>query len=641
MNEEMKEILNDFLAESSEMLEALDQHFVKLEAEPSNTELLNEIFRCMHSMKGSAGFLGFTHLVEVAHQAESLLNKLRQGEMTVSPFIIDIILEAVDAVKMLQSDIRDTGNDSHVETFLIVNKLALTMESAEDLNLLVTPSGKGSPGAGASGLSRPEMEMTSFSEPPPRTAGPESVPLKVLEIEAPAVTDGPTDGPIDSVDCAKPSEETAGLSEVLNKMKEAATRTVQAATSPAGKSPGGKEEDQTVRVETKRLDHVMNLVGELVLSRNRLMKLGFGLEEHYETDPLVRELGITMAQLNLVTSDLQLAVMKTRMVPIRKVFSRFPRLVRDLAAKLGKQVRLELVGEDTEVDKSVADELSDPLVHLVRNAMDHGLETAADRQHHAKGPEGYVRLSAHQEGNSIVIRVEDDGRGLQVTTIAEKAVAKGLIAHADLETMTPRDIMNLIFLPGFSTADQVSDLSGRGVGMDVVRTNISRMNGSLELDSESGQGSRVTIKLPLTVAIIQALMVEVECATFAIPLASVIEAVKVTKDEMQSVNGQAVLNLRERILPLLDLGETFQIPKGRTGQERYVVVVTVGDQHFGVVVDRLRAQEEVVIKSLGEFLANVKGVAGATITGDGKVVLILDMADLVREIQSPTYTGMR
>jgi two-component system chemotaxis sensor kinase CheA len=240
-----------------------------------------------------------------------------------------------------------------------------------------------------------------------------------------------------------------------------------------------------------------------------------------------------------------------------------------------------------------------------------------------------------------VIRVEDNGRGLQVEKIGEKAVAKGLIDQADLDAMSHRDIMNLIFLPGFSTAEQVSDVSGRGVGMDVVRTNISRMNGSLELDSELGQGSRVTIKLPLTVAIIQALMVEVECATFAIPLASVVEAVKVTKDEIKSVNGQAVLNLRERILPLLDLGETFQIPNGRSGDECYVVVVTIGEQQFGIVVDRLRAQEEVVIKSLGEFLANVKAVAGATITGDGKVVLILDMADLVREVHTATYTGLR
>ncbi|WP_342346905.1 chemotaxis protein CheA [uncultured Nitrospira sp.] len=634
MNDEMKEILNDFLAESSEMLEALDQHFVKLETEPSNTELLNEIFRCMHSMKGSAGFLGFTHLVEVAHQAESLLNKLRQGEMSVSPFIIDIILEAVDAVKMLQSDIRETGADSHVETFGIVNKMALTMDSADDLMLSVSPPQKALMDTAHSAPSRPPAEMTLSSVSVPPDTSSLSSPHESPQHEVPGGNDG----------VAEPgavSECPVGLSDVLNKIKEATTRTVQAASAPAGKASGGKEEDQTVRVETKRLDHVMNLVGELVLNRNRLIKLGNGLGEKDEISPALRELNVTLAQLNLVTSDLQLAVMKTRMVPIRKVFSRFPRLVRDLAGKLGKQVRLELVGEDTEVDKSVADELSDPLVHLVRNSMDHGLETAADRKQHGKGLEGYVRLSAQQEGNSIVIRVEDNGRGLQVEKIAEKALEKGLVAQVDLEAMSPREIMNLIFLPGFSTADQVSDVSGRGVGMDVVRTNISRMNGSLELDSDPGQGSRVTIKLPLTVAIIQALMVEVECATFAIPLASVVEAVKVTKEEIKSINGQGVLNLRERILPLLDLADTFHIPRDRTGVECYVVVVKIGEQQFGVVVNRLRAQEEVVIKSLGEFLANVKCVAGATITGDGKVVLILDMADLVREVQTSTYNGMR
>ncbi|HBP89644.1 MAG TPA: chemotaxis protein CheA [Nitrospiraceae bacterium] len=632
MNDEMKEILNDFLAESSEMLEALDQHFVKLETEPSNIELLNEIFRCMHSMKGSAGFLGFTHLVEVAHQAESLLNKLRQGEMSVSPFIIDIILEAVDAVKMLQSDIRETGEDSHVETHAIVNKMALTLESADDLMLSVPPSQK---------EVMKNAPSATFRSPPPTQTLPMAGPRSPLH---PSLDSSARDEPVGINWVAEPpppSEEPAGLSDVLVKMREAANRTLQAASVQTGKPTGGKDEDQTVRVETKRLDHVMNLVGELVLSRNRLIKLGNGLEEQIEINPAVRELNLTLAQLNLVTSDLQLAVMKTRMVPIRKVFSRFPRLVRDLAGKLGKQVRLELVGEDTEVDKSVSDELSDPLVHLVRNAMDHGLETAAVRKQLGKSLEGYVRLSAQQEGNSIVIRVEDNGRGLQVEKIAEKALAKGLVAKNELDAMSPRDIMNLIFLPGFSTAEQVSDVSGRGVGMDVVRTNISRMNGSLELDSEPGQGSRVTIKLPLTVAIIQALMVEVECATFAIPLASVVEAVKVTKEEIKTVNGQAVLNLRERILPLLDLSKTFHIPSAQTGGECYVVVVSIGEQQFGVVVNRLRAQEEVVIKSLGEFLATVKGVAGATITGDGRVVLILDMADLVREVQTSSYTGMR
>jgi two-component system chemotaxis sensor kinase CheA len=629
MNDERQEILSDFLAESSEMLEALDQHFVKLETEPTNADLLNEIFRAMHSMKGSAGFLGFTHLVEVAHQGESLLNKLRQGEMSVSPFIIDIILEAVDIVKLLHADIRETGEDSHVETALIVNKLTLTMDSVDDLKDL-------SPAAPVVASPVPvALEPSEDTMASPEVVATETASMgaeKTEESEAPA---DPLSAP---EDLAVP-ERAPALSDVLNKLQEAASRTVKAATTGSIKT-SGKEEDSTVRVETKRLDQVMNLVGELVLGRNRLMKLGNGLEEQYETEPLVRELGVAFAQLNLVTSDLQLAVMKTRMVPIRKVFSRFPRLVRDLSSKLGKQVRLDLIGENTEVDKSVADELGDPLVHLVRNSMDHGLETVEERKATGKSPEGSVRLSAYQEGNSIVIRIEDDGRGLQVDKIAKSALDKGLVSEAELSAMSPRDVMKLIFLPGFSTADQVSDLSGRGVGMDVVRTNISRMNGSLELDSELGRGSQVTIKLPLTVAIIQALLVEVQSATFAVPLASVIEAVRITKDDIKSVNGQAVLNLRERILPLIDLAQTFQIPHEHSHSECYVVVVSIGAQRYGVVVDRLRAQEEVVIKSLGDFLSEVQGVAGATITGDGKVVLILDMANLVQNVRGTTFASM-
>jgi two-component system chemotaxis sensor kinase CheA len=627
MNDEMQEILKDFLAESSEMLESLDQHFVKLETEPKNTELLNEIFRCMHSMKGSAGFLGFTHLVEVSHQAESLLNKLRQGEMSVSPFVIDIILEAVDAVKLLHADICETGEDSHVETMLILNKLTLTMDSAEDLKD-VMPFAAPAKSLSVVPVTTPQEETVPSEGVPSETPAPdfENPAEQEVATSSPAVPEPVGDSP-------------PALSEVLSKMQEAATRTVQAASSGPKKS-SRKEEETTVRVETKRLDHVMNLVGELVLSRNRLMKLGSGLEEQDETNPLVRELGITMAQLSLVTSELQLAVMKTRMVPIRKVFSRFPRLVRDLSNKLGKQVRLDLIGEETEVDKTVADAMGDPLVHLVRNSLDHGLETVEERKRNGKIPEGSVRLAAYQEGNSIVIRIEDDGRGLQIDKIAEKALAKGLISHSELSSMSPRDIMKLIFLPGFSTVEHVSDLSGRGVGMDVVRTNISRLNGSLELDSEPGRGSRMTITLPLTVAIIQALMVEVECATFAVPLASVIEATKITKGDIKSVNGQPVLNLRERILPLLDLGQTFQIQKEHSSDVCFVVVVAIGAHRFGIVVDRLRAQEEVVIKPLGDFLPNVQGVAGATITGDGKVVLILDLADLVQHVHGTAFASI-
>jgi len=642
MNDEMKEILSDFLAETTEMLESLDQQFVTLEHDPGNTELLNEIFRCMHSMKGGAGFLGFTHLVEVTHHAESLMNKLRTGEMTATRSIVDIILEAVDVIKSLQDDIRATGEDSHVETDLVVTKLTLTLESATDL-APAAPAPSPAVATAAVSAVAVAQETTSAEAPSAQpTLSPATSDTSVSASEEPSsppamASNSPTESE-HSTHTPEAIPDPLVLSDVLSKIK--AISRIEAASQAQAKPQGPREDDQSVRVETRRLDHVMNLVGELVLSRNRLIKLGGSLEEQYENDGVVRELGVTLAQLNLVTSDLQLAVMKTRMVPIRKVFAKFPRLVRDLSNKLGKQVRLELSGEDTEVDKSVVDELGDPLVHLVRNSIDHAIELSPERQAAGKMPEGYVRLAASQEGNSIVIRVQDDGRGLPIQKIKAKALEKGLITESELAGMSNRDAMNLIFLPGFSTAEQVTDVSGRGVGMDVVRTNISRMNGSIELNSEEGKGCLVTIKLPLTVAIIQALLVEVECSTFAVPLATVIEAVKVTKDDMKIINGQAVLNLRERILPLVRLADEFGIPAIKNAEESYVVVVAIGERRLGLVVDRLRAQEEVVIKSLGDYLSDVEGVAGATITGDGKVVLILDMANLVQRVGTLSVAGV-
>ncbi|MBI5855885.1 MAG: chemotaxis protein CheA [Nitrospirae bacterium] len=583
-DDEMAEIRNDFLVEAQEMIEGLDQQFVKLEADPSDTGLVNEIFRSMHSMKGSAGFLGFTHLVEVAHRAESVLNKVRQGEIQVSGDIITVILEAVDVVKALVSDIRETGTDQHVETQGISEKLDVLLES---------------PAVAAA--------LASVDEPAPvpqAVAAPAPVPI------APPVQAG------------KPAAAPAS--------KPASSASAEAGDGKGVKGGKGGEEDQTIRVETRRLDTVMNLVGELVLCRNRMMKIGSGLERAHEGDPLGRELGETLAQLSLVSSDLQLAVMKTRMVPIKKVMARFPRMVRDLAQKLGKQVRLDLQGEDTELDKSVADEIGDPLVHLVRNSIDHGIEPPVVRMESGKPPDGTVRISASQEGNSIVIRISDDGAGLRLDRIKAKALSKGLVSEGELSSMDERGVMNLIFHPGFSTAEQVTDVSGRGVGMDVVRTNIRRLNGSVEVSSEQGKGSMITIKLPLTIAIIQALAVGVEQQLFAIPLVSVIEAVKISKRDIKTVDGRPVMNLRDRVLPLLRLCDEFEVitPSG-VANEGYVVVVASGERRLGLVVDRLQAQEEIVIKSMGDFLGDIKGVAGATITGDGKVILILDINEFV------------
>ncbi|MBD0315676.1 MAG: chemotaxis protein CheA [Nitrospiraceae bacterium] len=607
MSDEMQEILNDFLTESNEMIDVLDQRFVVLESDPNNTDLLNEIFRAMHSMKGSAGFLGFNHLVDVTHRAESILNKMRQGEMAVVPDVINVILETVDVVKAIMADIRQTGTDTHVPIEAMAKKLDDVL--AGTISAAVPPP--------------PPAATTKAGQPAaaaPATIG------EILVKEGLATKEQVFDALTEQ---HKQPEPKQPLGELLVQAKAITERALDHALNKQERQPKPGEEDQTIRVETRRLDSVMNLVGELVLGRNRLIKIGGILEQHHETDPQVRALSETLTQLNLVTTDLQLAVMKTRMLPIRKVLAKLPRMVRDLSQKLGKQVRLETHGEETELDKSVADEIGDPLVHLVRNAIDHGIEMPTERHERNKPTEGILRIAASQEGNSIVIRIQDDGRGIPLDKVKAKALAKGLISEAELAAMEPREIVNLIFLPGFSTAEKVTDVSGRGVGMDVVRTNIRKMNGTVEIESEQGKGSLITIKLPLTIAIIQALMVEVERATFAIPLSSVIEAVRITKSDIKTINGREVLHLRDRVLPLLRLAQEFDLPVDADRERFNVVVAALGDRRIGVVVDELRSQEEVVIKSIWDYLESIKGISGATITGDGKVVLILDISELV------------
>ncbi|MHB8422453.1 MAG: chemotaxis protein CheA [Leptospirales bacterium] len=395
------------------------------------------------------------------------------------------------------------------------------------------------------------------------------------------------------------------------------------------------EGDQTIRVETSRLDNVMNLVGELVLGRNRLVRLS---SEHAgEENPVrqMKEIAEAVAQLSRVTTDLQLAVIKTRMQPIRKVLGKFPRMVRDLSRKMGKEVRLELSGEETELDKSVIEEIGDPLVHIIRNAIDHGLESPEVRLKSGKSSEGVVRISAYQEGNSIVIEVSDDGKGIDVARVREKAIERKLIQREDAERMSEAELVNLVFLPGFSTAEKVTDVSGRGVGMDVVRTNINKINGSVDIKTGLGTGSTFIIRLPLTIAIIQALMVTIGTEIYAIPLQSVVETVKVTRDDIRTLSGSDVLNLRNQVLPLLRLRDEFKVSQVNQEDQKkgYVVVVQLGTRFLGLIVDRLPYQEEVVIKSMGPLLSGIRGMAGATITGDGKVVLILDVGEILQDIQ--------
>lgn len=561
--DEMQEIIQDFLNESSEILEGLDNKFVELEKAPEDLQLLNDIFRSAHTIKGAAGFLGFKQLVEVAHATENVLNKLRQGEMKVNSAIMDVILQAVDFIKLLIGNIRD-NNQKEEDLSGITARLNGVLESGVD---------------GQERGARSEESGVGGHE----LGGEETEPLPPPDSQQTAL-----DRPF-TVEVRQPTE-------------------------------------QTIRVDTKRLDDVLNLVGELVLGRNRLAKLNSIIEgTDWEFAPVFNEVA---SHIDLITSDLQLAVMKTRMQPVGKVFGKFPRLVRDLARISNKEIDLRLSGEDTEVDKSVVEEIGDPLVHLIRNSIDHGIEPPDVREKNGKTRKGTVGLSAYQEGDHIVIEVSDDGKGIDAGAVRAKAIEKGLITESDADKMSDKEMLGFIFLPGFSTAKVVTDVSGRGVGMDVVKTNISKLNGTIEIDSRPGVGTRFSIKLPLTMAIIQTLMVGVGGEAFAIPLSNVIEAIKVTPSQLHTVEGIEVITLRESVLPVIRLSERFDISM-ESADRGYVVVITVNGRNYGIFVDRLIGQEEVVIKPLDDCAKSAEEVAGATITGDGKVILILDVAKMI------------
>ncbi|MBI5235779.1 MAG: chemotaxis protein CheA [Deltaproteobacteria bacterium] len=398
-----------------------------------------------------------------------------------------------------------------------------------------------------------------------------------------------------------------------------------------------RDKETSLRVDIERLDAVLNLAGELVLSRNRLLRLGSKVHESRLDDALSSQLGEALASLDLVTSDLQLAVMKMRMQPIAKVFNRFPRMVRDLARQHNKEIELVVTGQETELDKTVIEEIGDPLVHLIRNAVDHGMEETGERASKGKPRTGTIRLSASQEGRNILVSVSDDGRGMDPSLIKRSAMDKGLISAGEAEALSAREALNLIFIPGFSTAKKVSNLSGRGVGMDVVKTNISRINGSIGIESEPGKGTKIEFRLPLTLAIIQALTVEVNGEVYGIPLSTVVENIRIRTDEIKTVNGKEVIHLRNRVFPVMRLGSLVSASEvQRDSAWKYIVIAGIGERSFGLLVDKLNGQEEIVMKSMGEYLKGTEGIAGACITGDGNVILILDVAGLL-EALARTY----
>jgi two-component system chemotaxis sensor kinase CheA len=726
-----EEILQDFLVEAGEILEQLSEQLVELESRPDDMNLLNAIFRGFHTVKGGAGFLQLNELVECCHIAENVFDILRKGERRVDSELMDVVLEALDAVNGMFGEVRERREPTPASPELLAALSRLAEPGGSEAPAApvqqTAPEPEPEPVAAAAPVSSGDITDSEFEqlldalgeapsaeasaqgntasdeitddefeslldqlhgkgqftgtvEAPvaaaaasPAAAAPASDEITDDEFEAlldqlhgkgqfsgaaeaaapaasatpAAASDEITDDEFESLldqlhgkgKFVPPSEPApaAAVDPVVTpkaaapaaKPAAAKTKAEPAASRPAApapaadKAPAASEAETTVRVDTARLDEIMNMVGELVLVRNRLVRLGLNSGDE--------AMAKAVSNLDVVTADLQTSVMKTRMQPIKKVFGRFPRLVRDLARNLKKEINLELVGEETDLDKNLVEALADPLVHLVRNAVDHGVETPEEREKAGKARAGRVVLSAEQEGDHILLTISDDGKGMDADVLRAKAVEKGLLDKDAADRLNEFECYNLIFAPGFSTKTEISDVSGRGVGMDVVKTKISQLNGTVNVFSQKGQGSKIVIKVPLTLAIMPTLMVMLENQAFAFPLVNVNEIFHLDLSRTNVVDGQEVVIVRDKALPLFYL-KRWLVPQAfQEGQgEGHVVILTVGSQRIGFVVDQLVGQEEVVIKPLGKMLQGTPGMSGATITGDGRIALILDVPSMLK-----------
>lgn len=747
-----EEILQDFLVEAGEILEHLSEQLVELESRPDDMDLLNAIFRGFHTVKGGAGFLQLNALVECCHIAENVFDILRKGERRVTSDLMDVVLQALDTVNEMFSQVRERceptpahpdllaalsrlaqpGGDEEVGETATVEPAEVPLEDVAEVvsddefeQLLQAADAPSSPapanevaaassdeitddefealldqlhgkGQFAVDSSAPVAAPVASATPTPvapapaaavaggdeitddefealldqlhgkgkfvvdeAPAAPAVAPAAPLAAPSPAVpagdniTDDEFEALLDqlhgkgkfvppaeaaepanaqaSVSAAKPATTStkpepakpAASKPAIAPVPAAAAPAAARAAAPAAADKPASEAETTVRVDTARLDEIMNMVGELVLVRNRLVRLGLNSEDE--------AMAKAVSNLDVVTADLQTSVMKTRMQPIKKVFGRFPRLVRDLARNLKKEINLELVGEETDLDKNLVEALADPLVHLVRNAVDHGVETPEEREAAGKPRTGRVVLSAEQEGDHILLMITDDGKGMDADVLRAKAVEKGLLDKDAADRLSDLECYNLIFAPGFSTKTEISDVSGRGVGMDVVKTKISQLNGTVNVFSQKGQGSRIVIKVPLTLAIMPTLMVMLENQAFAFPLVNVNEIFHLDLSRTNVVDGQEVVIVRDKALPLFYL-KRWLVPHAFQEDQRegHVVILTVGSQRIGFVVDQLVGQEEVVIKPLGKMLQGTPGMSGATITGDGRIALILDVPSMLK-----------
>ena len=618
------DILQEFLAESWENLSNLDNEIVTLEKDPSNSDLLNSIFRTIHTIKGTCGFLGLTGLGSVAHSAENVLGKMRDNVLPVTPGSISLILEAIDVIKSLLEGLEATGDEPQGDFSVLTAQLDALAEGKAP-----SPEAPQDVEEGDS-VSASDPPATS-SESPTTTDNPPTVAdnAPVASSTPSATTDNPP--ATSSVPNESPPEVSSKVqtpkAQTPKTVPEKKTKSPSTDDSNSSGSPKTSVADLSIRVNVEVLDSLMNLVGELVLARNQLLQLARNDDESKYAAPITH--------LNRVTTDLQEGVMKTRMQPIGNAWSKLPRLVRDLSQTTGRHIELEMSGEETELDRTVLDAIKDPLTHMVRNSADHGIELPEERIAAGKSETGTIKLNAFHEGGHVIISIEDDGAGIDADKVLNKAIEKGIVSEQEAAKMKQGEILSLIFRAGLSTSEQVSSVSGRGVGMDVVRTSIERIGGTVDLSSVRGSGTSVRIKIPLTLAIVSALVVKSGGQSFAIPQLGVVELVRLAaedRNKIEKIHKNEVFRLRDRLLPLVHLDEVLELNARKDKEDSHrdinIVVVQVGDEQFGLIVDEVFDTEEIVVKPVGILLKDVAIYQGTTILGDGRVIMILDVTGI-------------
>lgn len=652
----MEDLLQDFLTEASELLSEVDNKLVELEKRPQDKGLLNDIFRGFHTIKGGAGFLNVDSLVSLCHRTENLFDKLRNGELPLSPELLDVILAATASVRDMFGYMTQARLPGAADPVLIAQLEAalsgetpVTPVAAMPVPVPVvvaTPAPVTAPVAASN--SALATHQPGSNEPDWATL------LKVLTGEpvmvspptiAQSVTEPVAAPPITAISAVEPVTTPAALApahlvepDSAEDVKSAPAQSLRPTPAPAkGGAPQQlATQETTIRIDTVRLDQVLNLSGEIGLTKNRLTTLRTDILAGRTDANTLRAMDEAVSQLDLLVSDLQNAVMKTRMQPIGRLFQKYPRLARDLARQLGKDVELVINGEETELDKTMIEDLNDPLVHLVRNAVDHGIEIPADRIAVGKSPKCLVQLTATQVGDHILIEISDDGRGMRPDVIRRKAIEKGLIDVETANSLDEKQSLQLIFLPGFSTKDQISSVSGRGVGMDVVKTNIQKLNGRIDIVSVVGEGSRFSISLPLTLAILPVLVVKVCEQPFAVPLAMVREIIPIRTEAIQEVSGRATIVVRDEILAVRSLASLIGWTEERP--PTFGVLMQSAEHSFVLAIDSFVGRDDVVIKPLQNI--RPKGIAGATLSGDGSVVLVLDMEDLLETNNQETSEAL-